>query len=162
MIGFIGTSITISLNYNHLQQLTFGDCITPIPFLPGPRASSLPLWLSCTNDVCLTNAFLLTAPVRLLSMTTSRVRLTELPNELPVITWCGQETEHPFEWFVCCHLQIPCHGNACSRNRCPTAVYSSLTRGMRVYCSNRSLTETLPSNGLFRLSGFISQYIRQQ
>jgi hypothetical protein len=50
--GFIGTSITITLNYNRLQQLTIGDCLRLAPFLPGLRVSSLPL---CTNDVCLTN-----------------------------------------------------------------------------------------------------------
>jgi hypothetical protein len=44
MIGFIGTSITITLliaiNYNSSQ---FDDCVRLVPFLPGPRASSLPL-----------------------------------------------------------------------------------------------------------------------
>jgi hypothetical protein len=55
MIGFIGTSITIILNYNQLQQLTIGDCPRLVPFLPGPWASSLPLWPTCTNDVCLIN-----------------------------------------------------------------------------------------------------------
>jgi hypothetical protein len=29
-----------------LQQLTMGDCVRLVPFLPGPRASSLPLWLT--------------------------------------------------------------------------------------------------------------------
>jgi hypothetical protein len=53
---------------------------------------------------------------------------TELPNELPVITWCGQETEHPFELFICCHLRIRCHGSAWSPNRCPATVYSALLR----------------------------------
>jgi hypothetical protein len=52
MIWFIGDSITVTLNYNHLWQLTACDCLRHVPFLPGPRAPSLPLWLSSTNDVC--------------------------------------------------------------------------------------------------------------
>jgi hypothetical protein len=40
MIGFIGTSITITLNYNHLQQLTINDCLRLAPFLSELRASS--------------------------------------------------------------------------------------------------------------------------
>jgi hypothetical protein len=55
MIGFTGTSITVTLNYNHLLQLTIGDGLRLVQFLPGLRASSLPLWLTCTNDVCLKN-----------------------------------------------------------------------------------------------------------
>jgi hypothetical protein len=55
-------------------------------------------------------------------------RLTELPNELPFITWCGPETEHPSERFVCCNLRIRCHGNVCLPNRCPATVYSALPR----------------------------------
>jgi hypothetical protein len=44
----------IKIIYN---KLIIGDCLRLVPFLPGPRASSLPLWLTCTNNVCLTNAF---------------------------------------------------------------------------------------------------------
>jgi hypothetical protein len=39
MIGFTGTSITITLNYNRLQQITIDDCLRLAPFLPGLRVS---------------------------------------------------------------------------------------------------------------------------
>jgi hypothetical protein len=41
MIGFIGTSITIILNYNQLYQFTIGDCLRLAPFLTGLQVSSL-------------------------------------------------------------------------------------------------------------------------
>jgi hypothetical protein len=36
MIGFIGTVIAVTLNYNHL----IGECLKLVPFLPEPRVSS--------------------------------------------------------------------------------------------------------------------------
>jgi hypothetical protein len=33
-------------NHSHLQKLTIIDCLKLYPFLPGLRASSLPLWLT--------------------------------------------------------------------------------------------------------------------
>jgi hypothetical protein len=46
MIGFVGAAITVILNYNHLQQLTIGDCLRLVRFLPILRSSSLPLRLT--------------------------------------------------------------------------------------------------------------------
>jgi hypothetical protein len=44
MTGFIATfTITITLNYNQLEQLTINDCLRLAPFLTGVRVSSLPL-----------------------------------------------------------------------------------------------------------------------
>jgi hypothetical protein len=39
-------SITITLNYNQLWQLTIGDCLRLAPFFTGLRVSSLLLWLT--------------------------------------------------------------------------------------------------------------------
>jgi hypothetical protein len=50
MIGFIGISITITLNYNQLQQLIIGDRLRLAPLHPGLRASSLPLWPTFTSS----------------------------------------------------------------------------------------------------------------
>jgi hypothetical protein len=41
MIVFIGTFLTITLNYNQVQQLTINDCQRLAPFLTGLRVSSL-------------------------------------------------------------------------------------------------------------------------
>jgi hypothetical protein len=32
MIGFVSAAITITLNYNHLQHFTLGDCLRLVPF----------------------------------------------------------------------------------------------------------------------------------
>jgi hypothetical protein len=45
-IGFIGSAITITYHFNHLLQLIIGDCLRLVPFPPGLRASSLPLWVA--------------------------------------------------------------------------------------------------------------------
>jgi hypothetical protein len=41
MIGFTGTAITNTLNYNQLQQLTINDCLRLAPFLTAVRVSFL-------------------------------------------------------------------------------------------------------------------------
>jgi hypothetical protein len=139
MIGFIGTSLTITLNYNHLKQITIGDCLRLVPFLPGTRASStltdlglihesatssasVVLWITLHSwtlftiaDFCMTDYSSTDVCYNCLATDLHEWRLsyewlcwwlqydwTELPNELPSITWCGPETEHSPERFVCC------------------------------------------------------------
>jgi hypothetical protein len=143
MIGFIDTSSTISLNYNHSRQLTVSDCLKLVQFLLGPRVSStvtdlgliqesatssasVVLWITLHSWTLLTNADFCTTDLHEWLLLMTPVRLTELPNELPLISLCGPATEHPFERFFCCIVRIRCHGNACS-------------------------PKSLPSNGLFRV-----------
>jgi hypothetical protein len=38
--------LKIRVNYNHLSQLIICDCLRLVPFPPGLRASSFPLWLA--------------------------------------------------------------------------------------------------------------------
>jgi hypothetical protein len=89
--------------------------------------------------------------------------LTELPNELPFITWCGSETEHPlYGSFVLICFSVA-RGMRVHRNRCPAMVYSSLLCKFRVngpaLCYEGALSEAASSNGPLRLSGGMSQYV---
>jgi hypothetical protein len=45
-LDLLTPSFTITLNYNHLIQLTVNDCLRLAPFLTGLRVSSLLLWLT--------------------------------------------------------------------------------------------------------------------
>jgi hypothetical protein len=209
MIGFIGTFITITLNYSHLYQLTIGDCLRLLPFLTGLRVSSLPLWLTWfwftsrlilqpvntpqlnTQLPKLTNESLrlqydcsqwllsydssttafnddcLTSPVRLLLMTTvlrlqhdcSQWRLsydsstTALNDESaacpPFITRCEPKREHYFN-YSCIRLFHPLSREHVSIPQQP------------IRCVGKALTEPLSSNGLFRLSGFLTHSLSRK
>jgi hypothetical protein len=63
MIGFIGTSITSTLTYNQLQQLTINDCLRLSPFHTGLRVSSLPMcdWLG--SDLRISHFFSFRCPL---------------------------------------------------------------------------------------------------
>jgi hypothetical protein len=48
MIGFIGAAITVTLNYNHLQQLTIADC---------PRLVQFHSWTTSVFFVTINNEY---------------------------------------------------------------------------------------------------------
>jgi hypothetical protein len=45
-LDLLTSSFKITLNHNHLQQLTIGEFLRLAPFLTGPRVSSILLWLT--------------------------------------------------------------------------------------------------------------------
>jgi hypothetical protein len=89
----------------------------------------------------------------------------------PFITWCGPQTEHRLERFVCRNLRIRCQGNAClPQQPCVSKPLFRNGRSLRLHhsgfqafwhthCHGNVLSEALPSNTLFRLSGVMPQYV---
>jgi hypothetical protein len=140
MIGFIGTSsITITTNYNSLQWMAALDSLQSL--LDYGRLLHCDEWRSITCDWTGLNSRM-TAP-------SYSFGLTECHNVLQVL----------------CYSLSVC-------NRCPAIDYSAairysgnmLTEPLPSNGHNRLVTETcaseqLASNGLFRLSGVMSQYL---
>jgi hypothetical protein len=162
-------------NYSQIQSLVTVDnwWLSKTHSIPSWTKSVFSSTVTDLHKRCLTNAFLLTAPVRLLLTTDFNggcLQLTELLDELPFITWCGPETEYPFERFIYCNLRIHCHGNACllkklrvskplpHNGRSLQLHHSGFQAFWHTHCHGNMLSKALPSNGLFQLPGVMSQY----
>jgi hypothetical protein len=147
MIGFMGTSVTVTLNYNHLWQLTINDCLRVAPFPPGLRAysASVVRWLTIrswtlnflTNESSFTTPVRMLAPLRMsnelfnnsrrtkdrtLPLTVHAVRRMSIPRQHPVVTdmWLANSVSEPLPNNRQCILLIDSvTSGTCLPSRCP-------------------------------------------
>jgi hypothetical protein len=152
MFGFIGTSITITLNYSRLQQFTINDCLRLAPFFTGLRVS-----YSLSSTV--TDLFLIYES--LTSFTNDERRITyerttaafcltnelnELTNELPFTTVGEPKRDHHLEQFVNYILCIHCYGYLFLASRYLAMDYFISQASWHIRCHGNVLSEPL-SNG---------------
>jgi hypothetical protein len=133
MIGFIGTFITITINYNRLQQPTIGDCLRLAQFLTGLRASSLLLWL---NWLWFTNRSLVNTPQL---YTQSQLQSEWLTNELVNDSGTTKSFNYVSSFY----------NSGRTDERPPPRTVRVLVCFIR--CHGNVLTARLSSNGLFRV-----------
>jgi hypothetical protein len=93
-----------------------------------------------------------------LPWTTTVVRLLNEPtNELSFITRGEPTRDHHLQHFVSYILCIRCYGYVFLASRCLAMDYSGFQASWHTR-HGKVLSEPLSSNGLFRLSGVMSQY----
>jgi hypothetical protein len=124
MIGFIGISFTVTLNYSQLQQFTVNDCLRLAPFC----------WTSAVFSSTVTDF----VPIYE-SLTSSRMnsecRMTTHLRMNVFLLPEGPNISHHLQHFLCHCVSIRCCGNVPSNplpiSGCPSSV-ESVTPGTRL------------------------------
>jgi hypothetical protein len=146
MIGFIGTSTTIILNYNHLQQLTPNECLRLAPFPPGLRVSS-----NVTDLVMIYESVTFSASVicwlTLHSWTLNSLTNDWLRNELVDDSSTTESINYLSSFYK--------SGRTDERPLPPTV--RALVCFIR--CHKNVLTEPLSSNGIFRVYSLLCKRV---
>jgi hypothetical protein len=142
MFGFIGTSVTITVNYNCSQSVV-------------AKTRSTPYWTTGVFSSAVTDLVLVYG---LVTSSASAVRWSTLHSWtlnfwiLLRLNYDSGRTEYrspqlkSSSVILCLFVAT----GMCSRNRCSATDYSGLSR--------KRVTEPLASNGPFRISGVMSQY----
>jgi hypothetical protein len=155
-------SVAITLSYNQWEQLAINDCLTLAPFLTGQRPSSLLCdWLG--SDLRIGHFFSFRCPL----VNTPQLN-TQLSYECRLIELSWTELYSPFETSrrveyrslfrpvrPLLHLFVAV--GTCLPNRCLAMDYFAFNYCNRNVCYFHGVP--LSSNGQFRLSGVMSQYI---
>jgi hypothetical protein len=141
MAGFIGSSITVTLNYNQLQEFTFGDCLRLTAVPPELGVSSLHCdWFG--SDLRVGHFFSFRCPLVDTPQLSTQSRLQSdwllvdevITNQLRAlfISWCGPKTEHSLEQFVYSSVSsvvtVTCVSPAATNPLCLKSAYRTVAQ----------------------------------
>jgi hypothetical protein len=141
MIGFIGTSVTITRNYNRLQQLTIDDCLRLAPFLTGLRLSS-----TVTDLVLIYESVISSASV-VGWLTLHSWTFSSLPNDFQwTLLYNSRRTEERLPPRT---IRLLLFVSSLLRNVCQSRGNAFISTSVFV-ATQRAFSEPLSSNGLFR------------